>query len=216
MRTLYVLAAVALLAVSSVAAPAAAQDDGIDITVSVDGEEYDHDDRVDTDAEELVVNVTVESENELNVVESSLHSRSIIAGASGNSYNTSHVLDTRLGPNDYTVTVEDVEGNVERHRVNFYREATNPRELREVVERLQERRDRLEEEIDELEERRDELNQTQQDLRQQLNESDGSNGDDGGSDDDGASDEPQGLPGFGALVALVAAALVALGRRNAA
>lgn len=212
MKRIVALAVVALLATATVVAPpVSAQDGDVSIQVSAGGEEYDDGERVDVEADELMVNVTVESENELNFLRSSLHTQSIVVGVSGNSYNTSHVLETRLGPNDYTVTVEDVDGNVARHSVNFYKEATSPRELRQVVNRLQNRKERLEDDIDELRNRRDELNETRQQLRQQLNETRNDGGDTNETED---SEEPQGLPGFGVLVALFAVALVAAGRRH--
>jgi hypothetical protein len=212
MKRIVALAVVALLATAAVVAPpVSAQDGDVSIQVSAGGEEYDDGERVDVEADELMVNVTVESENELNFLRSSLHTQSIVVGVSGNSYNTSHVLETRLGPNDYTVTVEDVDGNVARHSVNFYKEATSPRELRQVVNRLQNRKERLEDDIDELRNRRDELNETRQELRQQLNETRNDGGDTNETED---SEEPQGLPGFGVLVALFAVALVAAGRRH--
>ena len=212
MKRIVALAVVALLATATVVAPpVSAQDGDVSIQVSAGGEEYDDGERVDVEADELMVNVTVESENELNFLRSSLHTQSIVVGVSGNSYNTSHVLETRLGPNDYTVTVEDVDGNVARHSVNFYKEATSPRELRQVVNRLQNRKERLEDDIDELRNRRDELNETRQELRQQLNETRNDGGDTNETED---SEEPQGLPGFGVLVALFAVALVAAGRRH--
>lgn len=212
MKRIVVLAVVALLATAAVVAPpVSAQDGDVSIQVSAGGEEYDDGERVDVEADELMVNVTVESENELNFLRSSLHTQSIVVGVSGNSYNTSHVLETRLGPNDYTVTVEDVDGNVARHSVNFYKEATSPRELRQVVNRLQNRKERLEDDIDELRNRRDKLNETRRELRQELNETRNDGGDTNETED---SEEPQGLPGFGVLVALFAVALVAAGRRH--
>jgi hypothetical protein len=212
MKRIVALAVVALLATAAVVAPpVSAQDGDVSIQVSAGGEEYDDGERVEVEADELMVNVTVESEKELNFLRSTLHTQSIVVGVSGNSYNTSHVLETRLGPNDYTVTVEDVDGNVARHSVNFYKEATSPRELRQVVNRLQNRKERLEDDIDELRNRRDELNETRQELRQELNETRNDGGDTNETED---SEEPQGLPGFGVLVALFAVALVAAGRRH--
>ena len=212
MKRAVVLAVVAVLATAAFVAPlASAQDGDISVQVSVAGEEYEDGERVDVDEDALTVNVTVESENELNAIESSLHSRSIIRGVTGNSYNTSHVLETRVGPNEYTVVVEDADGNIERHTVNFYKEATTPRELQRVVERLENRKERLEDEIDDLERRRDELRETRDNLSDRLNRTE--NGGDA-TDGDGAEEqEPQGLPGFGVLIALVALALVSLRRK---
>lgn len=210
MKSTAVIAIVAVLATSAaVAPPVSAQDAGISVQVSVASETYDDDERVDVDEDELTVNVTVESENELNVLRSTLHSRSIIRGVTGNSYNTSHVLETRVGPNEYSVVAEDVDGVIERHTVNFHKEATTARELRRVVERLQNRKDRIEDDIDSLEQRRNELRETRNNLSERLNETETA----GGDATDGEEQEPQGLPGFGVLVALVATALVALRRK---
>ncbi|MFP4188353.1 MAG: PGF-CTERM sorting domain-containing protein [Halobacteriales archaeon] len=213
MKRTVVLVVAVFLATSAVALPpVSAQDGDISVEVLVAGEEYDDGERVEVDDDELTVNVSVESENELNAFESRLHSRSILVGVTGNSYNTSHLVETRVGPNEYTVVVEDVDGNVERHTVNFYKEATTARELQTVVERLQNRKERLEDDIDTLEDRRDELRETRDNLSDRLNETE-ADGD--GSDGSGADDEqePQGLPGFGAVVALVALALVAVRRK---
>ena len=212
-RTAVLAVVTVLLASAAVASPVLAQDDGISLEVSVDGEEYDDGERVEIDADELIANVSIESENELNVVETTVHTQSIIAGVTGNSYNTSHVIETRIGPNEYTVRVEDVDGNMARHTVNFYKEATTPRELQQVVDRLEQRRERIEDDIESLRDRRDELNETQQDLRQRLNETESNGGGDGNGADNGGGDEqePQGLPGFGVVVTLVAAGLVGAG-----
>jgi opacity protein-like surface antigen len=212
MKRTVALTVVALVATAAVVAPpVSAQEGDVTVQVSVAGERYDDGERVEVEADELRANVTVDSDNDLNAFRSTLHTKSVIVGVTGNSYNTTHVLETRPGPNDYTVTVEDVDGNVARHTVNFYKEATSPRELRQVVDRLQNRKERLEDEIDELRNRRDELNETRQELQQQLNQT---RNDGGGGNTDEPEQEPQGLPGFGVVVALLAVALVSMRRRH--
>lgn len=215
MDRVHVLVAVCALTAALVAAPGVAAQEGgsgISIGVSVGEEEYADGDRVEVDEDALVVNVTVRSENELNVIESSLHDRSIIRGVTGTSYNTSHVLETSAGPNYYRVVVEDSEGNIGSHTVNFYKQPATARELRNVVERLQERSERLEDEIDRLEERRQELNETRRDLRERLNRT---RADGGGNGTDAEGDAgPEPLSGFGFVVAALAVALVGAYRRQ--
>ncbi|MFP4175471.1 MAG: hypothetical protein ACLFSW_06830, partial [Halobacteriales archaeon] len=95
MKRTVVLVVAVFLATSAVALPpVSAQDGDISVEVSVAGEEYDDGERVEVDDDELTVNVSVESENELNAFESRLHSRSILVGVTGNSYNTSHLVET--------------------------------------------------------------------------------------------------------------------------
>jgi len=199
-RVLFIAAVAVLVAVVAIVSPAAA--DPVSIEVSVEGEAVEDGETFEVDEQEVAVGVTVESENELNTLETSLHNTTVYAGINETRHSTSQILETRAGSNLYTVVAKDLEGNEARFTVDLYREPVTPAEIRDAVESLEERRGSLEDEIDELEHRRDELNRTRQDLLQQVDD-----GDDEEPDDDG-----EGLPGFGVFAALVALALVALRR----
>ncbi len=196
MKRFFVLAAVAgLVAVGLVASPASA--DSVSVEVVVEGEQVEDGETFEVEEQEVAVGITVESENELNTLETNLHNTTVYAGINETRHTTSQVLETRAGSNVYTVVATDLEGNEARLAVDLYREPVTPAEIRDAVESLEDRRNTLESEIDELEERRDQLNQTRQELLEQVDE-----------DDDGEP-EDEGLPGFGVLAALVALSLVA-------
>jgi len=205
---LVALAVVALLVVASGSVAA----DGIDVTVEYDGEEVADGEKVEVEETEFEVNVTVESEDGINSVYATLHNRTLAQGAGGDAYrfNTTHVLTTEVGPNEYTVVVKGVNGEKEVHRAYLHRVPTNVGELQEAIHRLEEEKNKLEEEIDELEEKREELENRNEELLVALNETEG-------SEDSLPVSAGERLPGFtgvGALVALlVAAGLVARRRR---
>lgn len=200
-----VLALVALMAVSTAAAQ-----DGITVNVSVEGEQASDGERIQVKQQEVAVGVTVESENELNTLEASLHNETVIAGINGTEYSTSQILEIRPGSNTYSVVAKDLEGNLERFSVDLYREPVTVREVREAVERLEDRRNALENDVERLEKRRDELTERRDNLSSRLKDTGDGEGGNGGGDDSGS----EGLPGFTAVVTLVAVVLVAAGRAH--
>jgi len=172
----------------------------IDIGVNYDGESIEDGEVIKVNETEFEVNFSVESEVQINSVYASLHNETVARGVGGEtkSYSTTHILTTKLGPNVYTVTVKDIEGNTESYWVDFYREPVTVPEMQEAVVRLQNEKERIEEEIDELKEKRDKLKGEKDDILASLNE----------TEKDGSEDSlpvaVEGLPGFTALGALVA------------
>ena len=200
------------------AAPAMAQDgngagDGISVSVTVGGEEVSDGERLNIEEGENFANVTVESENELNTLSAELHNKTVLMGINGTSHYQSYVIETRPGPNFYTVTASDLAGNTAIFSVNLYREPTTVVELRQTVERLETRKAVIENEIVELEERVEELEQANSDLEESLVSLRGTDGHEGevASEEDGEEVEEtnveeteQTLPGFTAVAAILA------------
>ena len=197
-------------------APVSAQEDDISISVDIDGDEVGNGEMLEVEGEELTANVTVRSENELNTLEARLHNKSVVLGINGTSHSEVYVLEPRPGPNFYTVTATDVEGNRATFVANLYREPMTAVELSRTVERLEREISSTEQETVALEENRNELEQTRRELQQRLNEleneTDGGDGD-GTEDDTGGEGNGEGLPGFTAVAALLAGVLFLTYRR---
>lgn len=210
-----VLLAGVVLAVPLVTASGSAVADNVDITVEYDGEEIGDGEKIQVNETEFEVDLVVESETQINSVYANLHNRTVAQGVGEDGYrfNTTHVLTTDVGPNVYTVTVNNLDGDTEIHRVDFYREPVTVPELYEAVERLEEEKNELKDEIDQLEEKREELESRNDELLVALNETE--------EESEGtlpaAAGEGEGLPGFtvvAALVGLLGALGLAVHRRR--
>ncbi|MDZ7688667.1 MAG: hypothetical protein U5J64_08095 [Halobacteriales archaeon] len=221
-RTLAGVALIAVLIAVVSVSPVSAQEGGISVSVVVDGDEVTDGERtvLDEGDDELFANVTVESENELNTLEARLDNRSVILGINGTSHDESYVLEPNPGPNFFTVTATDVNGNTATFTANLYSEPVTAVEQRLAVERTERRINATVQETAVLEERRQELEQTRMDLESRLGElengtaQDGDGGTDDGDDEDtDGGDDGEGLPGFTVVTALLAAVLFFTYRR---
>lgn len=210
----------AVLALAAVAvSPVSAQGDEVSVSVSFESHDVSDGERVEIGpTHEIKVVVTARSENEMNTVEARLHNTTVAQGINGTSHNVSHALTTHPGSNFYTVRVTDMEGNVATSTINFYRIPTNPVQVKRVVERLQERKVSIEQDVSSLRERKQSLQEENRDLKQRRQEleeelvafdSPGSagEGDGEGDDEQTGGTEPESLPGFTSVVALVAVAV---------
>lgn len=224
-RTLATLAVVVILTGVLSAVPVSAHaghgsdggdgTDGFSVSVYVDGTEVSDGERMNVKEGEVFVNVTVESENELNSLTAEFHNKTVSMGINETSHSQSYVVESRPGPNLYTVTVKDLAGNTAVQSVDLYREPNNAVEMKRTVERLEKMISATESEIAELEQRREELEQAKSDLEDRLvalqdsaaNEEEVASGDDEGAEEVNLEESEQTLPGFTALAAVLAVAL---------
>lgn len=177
------------------------------IDVTVDGEPTSDGERV-TVGPSAAVNVSVTSSEELEYVDVTIDGRTISEGVDEGGVNMSQSLDVEFGTTRYGVRATEADGGTATHEIVLDRPAESPDEIRQQLDRIGRQLDDLEARNEHLSEVRDNLSAENERLRERLNESDG--GDDGG--DDGG----EGLPGFGAVVALAAlvAMVVAAARRR--
>lgn len=186
--------------------------EGISVSVSVDGTEVSDGERLNVEEGEVFVNVTVESENELNSLTAEFHNKTVSVGINETSHNQSYVVESRPGSNLYTVTAKDLGGNTAVQSVDLYREPTTAVEMKRTVDRLEKRIAVVENEIAELEERREELEQENNDLEERLvalqdsdtNEEEVASGDDEGVEEVNTEESEQTLPGFTVIAGLIA------------
>jgi len=216
-RALAGVALVVLIVATVSLSPVSAQEDGISISVEIDDEEVANGERLEVERDEITANVTVRSENELNTLEARLHNKSVLLGINGTSHSEVYILEPRPGPNYYTVTATDVEGNRATSTANLYKEPVTAFELSRTVERIEREISSVEQETVALENNRDELEQTRQELQQRLNEleneTDDGEGDGVSEDGNGGEGDGEGLPGFTVIAALLAGVLFLTYRR---
>lgn len=184
-----------------------------DITVTVNGEAIADGETVQVESSP-VVNVTVESDTTLTSVRTVAGGSYSVVGADGSSYTTSRTVSV-LGETEFSVTANEEGGESYTHTVVLTRPSETPRDLQRDVRSLRDGIESMEGEVDRLEQRRNELRQRNENLTRRLNETRAqleNTSDDG---DSGESDG-QGMPGFTAVAALVAASVVgfAVSRRT--
>lgn len=201
----FVLCVLALVLV----APTAVAQDGVDVSVSVDGETVSDGAEVEvSDNAEIEIEVSSDSALEYVTMEYNGSFRSV--GAQDETeFNTTRELNVHLGSSTFMVEAANANGDTATHTVTLVRAPSSGRDYRDVVDRLSRRVDNLNDSNRFLQERHrnlstqnEELRNETQRLRQQVNESEG-----GGN----------GLPGFGvpaALIALAFALVVGLRRKR--
>ncbi len=191
------------------ASPVSAQEDGdISVDIVVDGVDATDGERIEVGTDEEVrVNVSVESETELNTLEARLHNKSITMGVNETEHHESYFVGTEPGANVFTAEATDLDGNTATASVELYREPVTAVEMRQVVERLSDRKQALEDEIEELEERRDALEEKRYGLEEQLLVLEEEVADDEEFQEVAA--EERNLPGF-TVVAALSALLIGL------
>jgi len=208
----------AVLSVASASAHAGHEEDGaeasadVSVSVSVDGTEVSDGETLNVEEGEVFVNVTVESDNELNSLTAEFHNKTVSMGINETSHRQSYVVESRPGPNLYTVTARDLSGNTAVHSVDLYREPKTALEMKTTVDRLERRIATVEDEITELEERREELERANEDLEERLvalqdseaNEEEVASGKDSNEEEPNAEETQQTLPGFTVVAGLVA------------
>lgn len=186
---LFVMSAVALVAASQ---GAAAQPN---VEVVVDGEAVSDGGNV-TVGETAEINVTVTSSTNLSYVRIRAGDETTSEGEDSRRFTYDHAPSIDLGPTTYAVEAGDADGSESTTTITLYRPATNRRQLAERLRDIRRTVDNLKSENERLRQERQNLTERRDRLDRRLNNT--SAGPDGGGG---------GMPGFGAVVAVVAAIL---------
>ncbi len=202
-RRLVLVAVCACLALT-LASPVSAT---ADVTVTVNGDVVDDGDTVELDSTTAVVNVSVESDGTLSLVRTEAGSSSNFAALERSNYTSSRTV-TVTGETVFTVEATDGDGTT-THEVTLRRSTGSASGAQQTLNDLQDRVGDIQNEVDSLEQRRQELQERRDNLTERLNETDSSGGD---TNDTGGGG--QGLPGFGAVVAVLAFVLVGILRSS--
>lgn len=207
-----------LFLVALAASPAVAA--APDISVTVDGEEVSDGDTVEVEDTPASVSFNVSSDVGIGAVRREHGTTLDAEGLTGRQTYTDSFNVSVFGQKEVVIEATDTNGDTRTVTMTLARSSETAPGAREDLEALEDRANRLENETSDLEERRQELMERRQELREQLNnvsEQGSGNGGDGnssGSGDDGSGGGSQGLPGFTAVVALVAVAVAALSLRK--
>lgn len=216
MKLTHVVALSVLLCLVAVAiSPAALA--ATDITVTVDGEDVSDGDTVEVDDSPATVSFNVSSDTGISLVETEYGTNLDAEGLEARRSYRSRFNVSVFGQKEVSIQATDTGSETQSFRFTLKRSSETSTGLREDLQNIQDRANRLENETSELEERRQELIERREELRKQIeNTTQGANngsgnGDEDGNDDGNSSDGTggggQGLPGFTAVVALVAVAI---------
>lgn len=189
-----VLGTLALLGV--VAVDGAAAQPSVDVVV--DGASVADGENVTVGASPPI-NVTVTSSTPLNYVEIEVDGKTRAEGSDETTFRLNHSPSLGFGRNSYSVRAVDSDGAATTVEVWLNRPAESREDIREQIQQIRVELQDLRARNDALERRRENLSAENERLRQRVNESDG-----GG----------EGLPGFGAAVAVLAVSVLALRRRR--
>jgi len=210
---------VLILVLAVAASPAVAAAPAISVTV--DGEDVSDGDTVEVEDSpaEVVFNVT--SDAGISSVQREHGSTLDAEGLTERQTYDDTFNVSVFGEKEVTVEATDTGGETRTVTFLLSRPSEAGPGLREQVESIRERANRLENETSELEQRRQDLRERREELRQELNETrntrenmESENGNGNGNGSDGNSGGGQGMPGFTAVVALVAVSVAALSLRK--